>query len=63
MKKMNQIVPTKLKNKYSNEFVMCDNMKDIVEDENYKFIKVYKQEQPHRVYLVNKDAYEVVKLK
>ena len=47
----------KLKNTYTGEIVYCDNIKEEVKDGGYIFIKVYKQELPHRKYLVNKNAF------
>jgi hypothetical protein len=52
--------PVKLKNRYNGEIVYCKDIKDIVQDSSYTFIKVYKPELPERIYLVNKDAYEVL---
>jgi hypothetical protein len=49
--------PVKLKNRYNGEIVYCKDIKDIVQDRLYTFIKVYKPELPGRIYLVNKDAY------
>ena len=50
----------KLKNRYNGEIVFCDNIDDVIVDGTYNFIKVYKQESPQRIYLVNKDAYTLV---
>jgi hypothetical protein len=47
----------KLKNTYTGEIVYCDNLNEEVKDGGYIFIKVYKQELPHRKYLVNKNAF------
>lgn len=50
----------KLKNTFTGDIVFCDNIKDIQENDNMKFIKVYKQENPKRIFLVNKDAFVVM---
>lgn len=47
----------KLKNIYNGEIVYCKNFNDVVIDGTYKFVKVYKEELPQRIYLVNKDSY------
>lgn len=49
--------PVKLKNTYTGEIVYCDDIKEVIEEANYIFIKVYKPELPTRKYLVNKNAY------
>jgi hypothetical protein len=49
--------PVKLKNIYNGEIVYCNDMKDVTAEGNYTFIKVFKEELPARIYLVNKDAY------
>ena len=51
---------TKLKNRYTGEIVFCINLKKVIKNESYTFIEVYKEESPGRIYLVNKDAYEVL---
>ena len=55
----NQKQPVRLKNRYSNEIVYCNNLKETDSDNNYVFIRVFSKENPQRVYLVNKEAYEV----
>jgi hypothetical protein len=52
----------KLKNKYHEEYVYCNNINEIINDGTYKFIRVFKQDNPSRVFLVNKEAYDVVKM-
>jgi|APGre2960657404_1045060.scaffolds.fasta_scaffold877253_1 hypothetical protein len=51
--------PVRLKNLYSNEIVYCNNVNETVSDNNYVFIRVFSKENPQRIYLVNKAAYEV----
>lgn len=47
----------KLKNLFSGDIVYCDNLKEIQKNDNIEFIKVYRQENPQRTFLVNKDAF------
>jgi hypothetical protein len=47
----------KLKNRYNGEIVYCKDINDVTAEGNYTFIKVFKEELPDRIYLVNKDAY------
>ena len=47
----------KLKNRYNGEIVYCKDINDVTAEGNYTFIKVFKEELPARIYLVNKDAY------
>lgn len=53
--------PVKLKNIYHNDIVYCDDINDVVKDTDYTFYKVYKKEQPNRVYLANKEAFTIEK--
>lgn len=50
----------KLKNTFTGDIVYCDNMKEVQENDNMRFIKVYRQENPERTFLVNKDAFVVM---
>jgi hypothetical protein len=50
----------KLKNRYNGEIVYCKDINDVTAEGNYTFIKVFKEELPDRIYLVNKDAYVLV---
>jgi len=50
----------KLKNRYNGEIVYCKDINDVTAEGTYTFIKVYKEEVPDRIYLVNKDAYVLV---
>lgn len=50
----------KLKNTYTGEVVYCPNIKEEVPSEGYVFIKVYKEENPQRLYLVNRNAFEIL---
>ena len=50
----------KLQNRYNGEIVYCKDINDVSVEGAYNFIKVYKEELPGRIYLVNKDAYVLV---
>jgi hypothetical protein len=50
----------KLQNRYTGEIVYCEDVNDVVAEGAYTFIKVYKEQLPGRIYLVNKDAYVLV---
>ena len=56
---MKQKKPVKLINRYNNDQVFCDDLSDTLSDKNYIFYKVYTQNNPSRVFLVNKDAFIV----
>jgi hypothetical protein len=56
-----QVNPTKLKNRYTGEVVYCTNIKEVIEQAPYNFIRVFKEDLPQRTYLVNKDAFELAK--
>ena len=48
----------KLKNIFNGEIVYCNDLNDITETNEVKFIKVFKEENLDRTFLVNKDAFE-----
>lgn len=50
-----------LKNRYSSETVRTEEYDNVRKDGNYNFILVYHPENPQRKFLVNRDAYVVVK--
>jgi hypothetical protein len=49
----------KLKNRYSGDIVYTRNIKETVSSENIIFVKVFKEENPQREFLVNLNAFEV----
>ena len=49
-----------LKNVFTGEVVFCEDMKDVDVTENMTFIKVYRHDNPKRVFRVNKDAYRII---
>lgn len=62
--KTKEVKPMKLINRYQNtDVVYCTDINDVIKDGNYNFVKVYKQENPNRLFLVNLDAFNVVKNK
>lgn len=48
----------KLKNIFNGEIVYCNDLNDITETNGVKFIKVFKEENLDRTFLVNKEAFE-----
>jgi hypothetical protein len=60
VKKVKEKVLT-LRNRYTNETVMTNSYHQVENSENgVEFIKVYKQANPDRKYLVNRSAFEIV---
>jgi hypothetical protein len=47
----------KLKNLYSGEIVFTENFNDIRKMNDMEFIEVYKEDNPQRKYLVNRNAF------
>lgn len=58
---MKEMKPVKLRNRYNNEYLLCNDVKDVVTENNYTFYKVYTENNPNRVFLVNKEAFVVEK--
>jgi hypothetical protein len=58
---MKQRKPVKLKNRYNNEYLLCNDVKDVVTQNSYTFYKVYTESNPNRVFLVNKEAFVIEK--
>jgi len=56
MKKPN----VKLKNLYTNEIVYTENYNDYRERDGLEFINVFKEENPKRRYLVNRNAFKIL---
>ena len=50
----------KLKNVYTGEIVLCKDLKDITEGDGKVFVKVFKEENPNRTFLVNREAFTVL---
>ena len=59
--KTKKLSVSKLKNRYTGEIVLCKDMDEVTQSDNYSFIRVFKEEFPQRTYLVNKEAYELTK--
>jgi len=53
-------VNVKLKNLYTNEIVYTENYDDYQERDGLEFINVFKEENPKRKYLVNRNAYQIL---
>jgi len=53
-------VIVKLKNLYTNEIIYTENYDDYQEKDGLEFIKVFKEENPKRKYLVNRNAYQIL---
>jgi hypothetical protein len=51
---------TKLKNRYTGEVVHCFDLKDTVVNGIITFIKVFDPANPNRVYLANKEAFDII---
>jgi hypothetical protein len=47
----------KLKNLYSGEIVFTESFNDIRKMNDMEFIEVYKEDNPQRKYLVNRNAF------
>jgi hypothetical protein len=50
----------KLKNLYSGEIVFTENFDDIRKVNELELIEVYKEDNPQRKYLVNRNAFKPV---
>ena len=53
--------PVKLVNKYTQEEVYTRNYDDVIREGSNEFIRVFNNNNPQRTYLVNKNAFNVVK--
>lgn len=51
----------KLKNVYTGEIVFCKDLNDITEGNGIVFVRVFKQENPQRTFLVNREAFTILK--
>ena len=56
-----KINPTKLVNKYTKEEVYARNYDDVIREGANEVVRVFSQSNPQRTYLVNRQAYDVVK--
>lgn len=50
----------RLKNVYTGEIVVCQDINDVTEGNGTVFIRVFKEEYPHRTFLVNKEAFKLL---
>jgi len=51
----------KLVNKYTREEVFTRDYDDVIREGANEFVRVFTQSNPQRTYLVNRQAYDVVK--
>jgi hypothetical protein len=51
----------KLKNRYTKDIVISEKYDEPFIENDIKFILVYNEINPNRKFLVNRDAYEIVK--
>jgi hypothetical protein len=58
---MQEKIPAKLKNIYNNEVVICDDVDNYRMEDGIPFVRVYKEENPKRTFLVNLKAYNIIK--
>lgn len=58
---MRTITVVKLKNIYNGEEVFCENLNETYETDGITFIKVFRDNNPARKFLVNKAAFKTQK--
>lgn len=61
MKTVKKQKEVKLKNKYNGDIVFTKAYNEIREENGIKFIQVYNQTNPNRVYLVNREAFDIIR--
>ncbi len=61
MKKTKVSKDVELKNKYTGDIVCTRKLNEVTDVNGINFIRVYSKDNPERTYLVNSDAYEVIK--
>jgi hypothetical protein len=49
-----------LKNIYTGEIVFCKNINETIEGGGLSFVKVFKENNPQRTFLVNKEAFKIL---
>ena len=50
----------KLKNIYTGDIVFCSDLNDTKEGDGKVFVKVFKEENPQRIFLVNREAFIIL---
>jgi hypothetical protein len=50
----------KLKNRITQDIVICENIDDKTVTDYYTFVRVYHEGHPERTFLVNLAAYDVI---
>lgn len=61
MRKTKVSKDVELKNKYTGDIVYTRKLNEVTNVNDINFIRVYSKDNPERTYLVNRDAYEVIK--
>ena len=61
MKTVKKQKEIKLKNKYNGDIVFTKSYNEFREEGGIKFIQVYNQTNPNRVYLVNREAFDIIR--
>jgi len=51
----------KLKNIFSGDIVLCSDIKETIQTDDKTFIRVFKEGNPNRTFLVNREAFVVAK--
>lgn len=57
------LTPVRLENMYDHDIVLCNDISDTINRDNYVFIKVYKENNPERTFLVNREAFNIIRNK
>jgi len=50
----------RLRNVYTGDIVFCKDLNDITESDELVFVRVFKQENPERTFLVNREAFKIL---
>lgn len=50
----------KLKNNFTGEIVFCKDVNDVYEVNGISFIKVWKEENQQRIFLVNRESFTII---
>jgi hypothetical protein len=51
---------SEMKNYYTGDIVFCKDLNDVVENDGIVFVRVFKQENPERTFLVNREAFKIL---
>lgn len=50
----------RMKNIYTGEIVFCKDLNETTEADNKVFVRVFKEENPQRFFLVNREAFTIL---